>query len=209
MPIASATSWAIRSSRKGRAGDLAMTATARSPRTRCATLANKALSTPPEKATITSPISARIPFSVASFASSPGSREPLSLRSVTFITRHLPGDEARGARGAEAVVDVDDADAGGAAVEHGEQRGEPGEARPVSHTGGDGDHRRRDEPGDDARQRAAHAGDDDCDQSFFQRGEVAKDPVQACDARIFHGDDRMAKGLERAHRLLGDGLVGS
>src|SRR5690606_21724254 len=153
MPIASATSWAMRNSRKGREGDFAMTATARSPRTTCATLASKALSTPPEKATIASPTSARIPFSASSFASSAGSRASISLRSVRFITRHLPGDQACGARGAETVVDVDDADAGGAAVEHGEQRGEPGEARPVTHAGGDGDHRRRDEPGDDARQR--------------------------------------------------------
>ena len=63
--------------------------------------------------------------------------------------------------GAEAVVDVDDADAAGAGVEHREQRGDAAEVRAVAHARGHGDDGHVDEPGDERGQRALHAGDGD------------------------------------------------
>lgn len=65
--------------------------------------------------------------------------------------------------GAESVIDVDDADAGGAAVEHGQEGGESAEGGAVSDAGGDGDDGAVGQTGDDAGQGAFHAGDGDDD----------------------------------------------
>ena len=54
-------------------------------------------------------------------------------------------------------------DAGRAAVQHAEQRREAAEAGAVADAGRHGDDRHADQAGDDARQRAFHAGDDDDD----------------------------------------------
>ena len=72
------------------------------------------------------------------------------------LARQQPGD---GAGGAEAVVDADDGDAGGARGEHGQQRGDALERGAVADAGGHGHDRRAGEPADHAGQRALHAGD--------------------------------------------------
>ena len=58
-------------------------------------------------------------------------------------------DERGGVGGAEAVVDVDYGDVGGAGVEHAEERGGPVEGGAVADGGGDGDDGDADEAADD------------------------------------------------------------
>ncbi len=76
-------------------------------------------------------------------------------------SRGRPVDAGGEHGSAEAVVDVDHADAAGAGVEHREQRRDPAEVGAVADTRGDRDDRDIDEPGDQGRQRALHAGDRD------------------------------------------------
>src|SRR5438094_6312793 len=88
-------------------------------------------------------------------------------------------DPARRDAGAEAVVDVDDRETGGARVQHREQRGDAAEARAVADARRHGDDRLVDEPADDARQRALHAGDDD---QHPRRAETVATVEEAMDA---------------------------
>ena len=63
--------------------------------------------------------------------------------------------------GTKAVVDIDDRNAAGAGVEHGEQRGYATKARAVTHAGGNGYDRTAYQAADNARQGALHAGNGD------------------------------------------------
>ena len=64
------------------------------------------------------------------------------------------GEKAR----AETVVDIDDAYAAGAAVEHTEKRRKAVKARAVSDRGRNADDRTIDQPADNACKRALHSG---------------------------------------------------
>ena len=66
-------------------------------------------------------------------------------------------------RGAKSVVDIHDAHAGGATVEHTKQRRNAAEARSVANAGRHSNHGDIDQTTNDARQRPFHTGDDDDD----------------------------------------------
>ena len=109
--------------------------------------------------------------------------------------------------GAEAIVDVDDRNAAGAGVEHGEQRGYATKARAVPHAGGNGDDRTAHKASDDARQSALHAGDGDdhlCLGKFLGMREQA---VQAGDTYVVEAVDLVAIELGCQCGFLGDGQV--
>ena len=92
----------------------------------------------------------------------PGVAAPASLaRWPGGRARRPAGHPRREHAGAEAVVDVDDDDAGRAGVEHREQGGEAAEGGAVADRRRDGDERHADQAADDRRQRALHPGDDD------------------------------------------------
>ena len=82
------------------------------------------------------------------------------------------GNFCGGGGGAKAVVDVDDGDAWGAAVEHGEQGGDAAKGCAVAHGGGHGDQGLSGEAGDDTGQGAVHAGDDDQDVGGMDKVDV-------------------------------------
>ena len=66
----------------------------------------------------------------------------------------------------------------GAAVEHAEQRGDAAEAGAVADARRHGDDRHADQAGDDARQRAFHAGDDDDDARGVEPRALAEQPME-------------------------------
>ena len=107
----------------------------------------------------------RTASSTPASTSAPSSMSPRDARRAVEPADHRAhapcADPRREDACAEAVVDVDDAHAGRAGVEHREQRGEPAEARAVADAGRHRHHRRADQPADDRGQRALHAGDDD------------------------------------------------
>src|SRR5215470_1473481 len=72
-------------------------------------------------------------------------------------------DAGSHAGGAKAVVNVDDGDVGGAAVQHGEERRHSTKTGAVADTRGHGDDRHGNQSADDTRERALHPGyaDDD------------------------------------------------
>ena len=90
----------------------------------------------------------------------------------------------RGVTGAETVVNVHHGHAAGATVQHGEQRGDAAKARAVADARRHGDDRFGDESGDDARQRAFHAGDGDDDVRLLKRFHPREHPVQAGHADV-------------------------
>ena len=81
-----------------------------------------------------------------------------------FQVRLLGGklvDKAGLIGGTEAVVDVDDGYAGGAAIQHGEKRGYTAETGTVADAGGNTDDRTRNQATDHTGQGALHARDHD------------------------------------------------
>ena len=113
------------------------------------------------------------------------------------------GEEA----GAEAVVDVDDGDAGRAGVEHGEERGETLERGAVADARRDGDHGDVDEPADDARERALHPRDGDDDARALQLADVGEQALEPGDADVVEPHDAVPERLGRLGGLLGDRQV--
>src|SRR6266516_2172071 len=86
------------------------------------------------------------------------------------------------AGGAEAVVDVDDGDVGGATVEHAEESGDAAEACAIADAGGNGDDRHGDEAADDAGKGAFHSGNTNNHarlRQFFSMLEQAVNPGDA------------------------------
>ena len=96
----------------------------------------------------------------------------------------------------------------GAAVQHAEEGGDAAEAGAVADAGGHRDHRHADETGDDARQRAFHAGDDDDHARGRQPGALAQHPMETGDAHVVHPLHLVAHQLRRARRFFRDEQVG-
>ncbi len=88
-----------------------------------------------------------------------------------------------------------------------EQRRQPMEAGAVADAGGHGDDRHRDEAGDDAGQRAFHAGDDDDDAGRPEAIVLAQQAMEAGDADVEEPIDRVAHHLGGDGGFLGDGQV--
>ena len=65
-----------------------------------------------------------------------------------------------------------------------------------------------DQAGDDARQRAFHAGDDDDDARGGEPRALAEQTVEAGDADVVQAVDVVAHQLGRARRFFGDRQVG-
>ena len=86
--------------------------------------------------------------------------------------------------GAVSIVDVDHRHPRRAGVEHGQQRRQAVEGRPVAHRGGHGDDGRGDEPGDHRGQRAVHARDDDDRRRPLEQLAAGEDPLQPGDPHV-------------------------
>ena len=112
------------------------------------------------------------------------SRSLLALEARRARSAAAGRDSPRHHRRPEAVVDVDHGDAGGAGVEHGEQRGEAAEGGAVAGRGGDRDDRRGDQAGDRGGQGAVHAGGDDHHPGAAQRRRRRQQPLEAGDADV-------------------------
>src|SRR5882762_3434768 len=95
------------------------------------------------------------------------------------MSENLVVDEGAAEGGAEAVVDIEDADVGGAAVEHGEKGGEAGEVGAVADGGRDGEDGAWDQAADHAGQSAFHTGDGDDGAAVLQGGDVSEEAVEA------------------------------
>ncbi len=116
-------------------------------------------------------------------------------------------DEGGGIGGAEAVVDVDYGDVGGAGVEHAEEGGGSAEAGSVAYGGGDGDDGDSDEASDDRGERAFHSGADD---DGVGGGELVADCEEAVDtgyADVVEAGDPGVEELGSDRGFLGDGEV--
>ena len=108
----------------------------------------------------------------------------------------------------KAVVNVDHADTGGAAIEHGEEGSQPAEAGTVAHAGGNGDYRRRHQSTDDAGEGAFHASDRHYDLRLVQSWEVVEQAMQPGDAHIVDSIDCVAHQLGNERCLLSHWEVG-
>jgi hypothetical protein len=103
--------------------------------------------------------------------------------------------DARGrARRAEAVVDVHHRDAGGAAVQHGQQCGDSAERGAVADARGHGDDGHAREAAHHGRQRALHARHDDGDAGVVAAAARAQQAVQPGHADVVQADDVVAEG---------------
>ena len=108
----------------------------------------------------------------------------------------------------EAVVNIDHRYSAGAAIQHGEQGGDPAEAGAIADARGYGDHWDVNEATDDARQRPLHAGDHDHDPGCGQTVVHGQHPVQPRNSHVIKAIHRIAHRLGTNCRLLGDGEVG-
>jgi len=109
--------------------------------------------------------------------------------------------------GTKAVIDIDDRNAAGAGVEHGEQRGYAAKVRAIAHAGGDGDDRTAHKASDDARQGAFHAGDGDDHLRLGKFLSMSEQAVQAGDTHVVEAIDLVAVELGRQRGFLGNGQV--
>ena len=109
--------------------------------------------------------------------------------------------------GAKAVVDIDDRNAAGAGVEHGEQRGYASKICAVAHAGGNGDDRAAHQTADNARQGALHAGDGDDHLRLGKFLSMSEQAVQAGDTHVVEAIDLVAVELGRQRGFLGNGQV--
>jgi hypothetical protein len=110
--------------------------------------------------------------------------------------------------GAEPVVDADNRDTGGAGGVHREQGGDTLEGGAVADAGRDGDHGGGREAGDQARERAFHAGHDDDGVGLGHLVEARQQPVHAGHAAVGQELRSPPKCLQSDQALLGHGDVG-
>ena len=110
--------------------------------------------------------------------------------------------------GAEAVVDVDDGDAGGAGGEHGVEGGFAVAGGAVAGGGGDCDEGAGEEAAQDTGESSFHAGDGDDGGGFAEGIEMGEDAVDAGNPDVGDLDEGVAEKLEGEGGLVGDGEVG-
>ena len=109
--------------------------------------------------------------------------------------------------GTKAVVDIDDRNAAGTGVEHGEQRGHATKTRAVTYAGGNGDDRTAHQTADNARESPLHAGDGDDHLRLGKLLGMREQAVQAGHAHVVEAVDFIAIELGRQCGFLGDGQV--
>jgi hypothetical protein len=110
--------------------------------------------------------------------------------------------------GAEPVVDIDDGDAGGAGVEHGEERRQAAKVRPIAHAGRHSDHGRLDQPGHDAGQRALHARHDHQRARPEQQVALLQQTMKPGHADVVEALHPAPERPRRHRGLLGYGNIG-
>jgi HEAT repeat protein len=113
-------------------------------------------------------------------------------------------DLGGGVAGAEAVVDVDHGQAGGAGAEHAHEGGEAAHAGAVADRSGHGDHGPVDQAGDHAGEGALHAGGDDDHAGGAELVGVPEEAVEPGDADVGEELDLAAEDLGGDDGLLGD-----
>ena len=113
-------------------------------------------------------------------------------------------DSASDARRSKPVVDVDDAHAACAAVEHSEQRRNAVEADAVTDTRWHGNHGNAHEATDHAGQCAFHSRDHDENARAMQPILRLKEAVQAGDADVVETIDAVSHELGCHYSLFGD-----
>jgi len=120
------------------------------------------------------------------------------------------GDESRGRTGPDAVVDVDDGEAGGARLEHRQECRLSLAAGSVTRRHRQPDHGRVDQPGHHSGQHAIHPGGDDQDVGtpFDDLDERLDQPVKAGHADVEHQPGLHACRLEHHPGLLRHREVG-
>ena len=118
------------------------------------------------------------------------------------------GNECRLHARAEAVVDVDDRDAGGAAGEHAEERGEAAEGGAVADAGGDANDGSVREAAHDAWQCAFHAGNHHDRVGTVQRGALRQDAVQRGHPGVVDALHMRAQRVGGDRRFFGNRQVG-
>ena len=98
--------------------------------------------------------------------------------------------------GAEAVVDIDDGDAGGAGGKHGVEGGLPFECGSVADGGGNCDDGAREKPAEDAGEGSFHSGDGDDGGGVAEGVEVGEDAVDTCYSDVGDLNERVFEKLE-------------
>ena len=110
--------------------------------------------------------------------------------------------------GAEAVVDVDDGDAGGAGGEHGIEGGFAMTGGAVASRGGHGDEGAGEKSAEHAGERAFHAGDSDDGGRFAEGVEMGENAVDASHPNVGDLDAGVSEELESEGGFVGNGKVG-
>jgi hypothetical protein len=118
-------------------------------------------------------------------------------------------DRAGHRRRAEPVVNVDDGDSAGAAVQHGEQGSDAAETRAVADARRHGNDRRAHQPANHAWQRAFHAGDHDDHARRLKAMALGKKTMKTGDADVVQPIHGVAHDFGRDGRFLGDWYVRS
>src|SRR6266576_1751325 len=114
----------------------------------------------------------------------------------------LAVDAGGDAGSAEAVVDVDDGDVGGAGIEHAEERGYAAEARAVADAGWHGNHRRGDETANDAGKGAFHSRNANDDAGLRELAfAVLEQAMNPGDADVVELIDTVAHHVRREKRF--------
>src|SRR5439155_5133854 len=85
---------------------------------------------------------------------------------------------------AQAIIDVDDGQAGGAAIQHREQSGKTAKAGSISDAGRNSDDTAIDESSDDARQRPFHSRNYNYHISIFQIVCMLEQAMDARDTNV-------------------------
>jgi hypothetical protein len=106
------------------------------------------------------------------------------------------------------IVDIDDGDAVCAAVQHPEQRGDATKTGAIPDAGRYRNHRYADKPGDNARQGAFHARDDDDHARALQATVFAQDAMDARDADVVQSLNGVPHDLGGHSRLFRDLQIG-
>ena len=120
----------------------------------------------------------------------------------------LAVDAGGDAGSAEAVVDVDDGDVGGAGIEHAEERGYAAEARAVADAGWHGNHRRGDETANDAGKGAFHSRNANDDTGLRELAfAVLEQAMNPGDTDVVELIDTVAHHVRREKRFFRDGNV--
>jgi len=117
-------------------------------------------------------------------------------------------DECCGDTGRETVVDVDDGDAGGATVEHGQQGRETPEAGAVPDARGHGDYGAADQATDDTGEGTFHSSDNDEHVCLLEFRKVPEKTVQTRDTNITDELGALAHYFSGNLGLGGDRQVG-